>query len=132
MEVLGIKALYSTPKWPQGNAEAEKFMQPLGKALKTARVENRPWQQELNRFLLRYRTAPYSSTQVPPAELLFNRKVKGKLPVLAKRKVLNRHKKAKMNDMTKQQYNKEYVNAGTAEEGGPGGLGTPNNFPVID
>ena len=25
-QVLGIKALYSTPKWPQGNAEAERFM----------------------------------------------------------------------------------------------------------
>ena len=111
LEVLGIKALYSTPKWPQGNEEAERFMQPLGKALKTARVEHRPWQQELNRFLLQYRTAPHSSTQVPPAELLFNRTVKGKLPVLAKRKVLNRHKTAKMNDMTKQQYDKQYVNA---------------------
>ena len=111
LEVLGIKALYSTPKWLQGTAEAERFMQPLGKALKTARVENRPWQQELNRFLLQYRTAPHSSTQVPPAELLFNRTVKGKLLVLGKRKVLSRHKTAKMNDMTKQQYNKEYVNA---------------------
>ena len=30
---------------------------------------------------------------------------------MAKRKVLNRHKTAKVNDMTKQQYNKEYVNA---------------------
>ncbi len=55
LEVLGIKAKYSTPKWPQGNAEAERFMQPLGKALKTAHIENRPWQQELSRFLLLYR-----------------------------------------------------------------------------
>ena len=47
-------------------------------SLKTARVKNRPWQQELNRFLLRYRTAPHRSTQVPPAGLLFNRTVKGK------------------------------------------------------
>ncbi len=56
LEVLGIKAKYSTPKWPQGNAEAERFMQPLGKALKTAHIGNRPWQQELSRFLLLYRT----------------------------------------------------------------------------
>ena len=73
LEVLGIRALYSTPKGPQGNAEAERFMQPLGKALKTARVKNRPRQQELDRFLLQYGTAPHSSIQVPPVELLFNR-----------------------------------------------------------
>ncbi len=41
----------STPYWRQGNATVERFMQPLGKALKTAKVEGRPWRQELNRFL---------------------------------------------------------------------------------
>ena len=57
------------------SAEAERFMQPLGKALKTAQIQGRPWQQELNRFLLQYRTAPHSTTGVPPSELLFNRTV---------------------------------------------------------
>ncbi len=92
LEVLGIKAKYSTPKWPQGNAEAERFMQPLGKALKTAHMENRLWQQELSRFLLLYRTTPHTSTNVPPAELLFNRAVRGKLLLLNKRNIVNRHK----------------------------------------
>lgn len=82
LEILGIKAKYLTSKWPQGNTEAERFMQPLGKASKTGTVENRPWQLELSIFLLQYRTAPRSSTQVPPAELMFNRTIKGKLPVL--------------------------------------------------
>ena len=102
LEVLGIKAKYSTPKWPQGNAEAERFMQPLGKALKTAHIENRPWQQELSRFLLLYRTTPHTSTNVPPAELLFNRTVRGKLPLLNKRNIVNRHKITKKNETTKQ------------------------------
>ncbi len=48
METLRIKVIYSTPYWPQGNGEAERFMQPLGKALKTAHAERRPWRQELN------------------------------------------------------------------------------------
>jgi transposase InsO family protein len=61
LEVLGIKAKFSTPIWPQGNAEAERFMQPHGKALKIAHIENRPWQQELSRFLLLYRTTPHVS-----------------------------------------------------------------------
>lgn len=29
---LGIKPEFSTPLWPQGNAQVERFMQPLGKA----------------------------------------------------------------------------------------------------
>ena len=57
-------------------------MQPLRKALKTAHIENRPWQQELSSFLLLYRTTPHTSTNVPPAALLFNRTVRGKLPLL--------------------------------------------------
>ena len=109
LEALRIKPEFSTPYWPQGNAEAERFMQPLGKALKTAQIQGRPWQQELHRFLLQYRTAPHSTTGVPPAELLFNRTVKGKLPILNKRNVVNRHKQARENEALKQQYNKQYA-----------------------
>ena len=82
LAALGITPKFSTALWPQGNAEAERFMQPLGKTLRTAKAENRSWQQELNRFLLQYRTTPPSTTGVLPAELLFNRTVKGKLPIL--------------------------------------------------
>ena len=67
---LCINKNHSTPKWPQGNAEVERFNQPLGKASKAATIEGKVWQQELNRFLLQYRTTPHSSTKVPPAELL--------------------------------------------------------------
>ena len=109
LEALGIRPEFSTPYWPQGNAETERFMQPLGKALKTAQIQGRPWQQELNRFLLQYRTAPHSTTGVPPSELLFNRTVKGKLPILNKRNVVNKHKQARENDALKQQYNKQYA-----------------------
>ena len=58
-KVLGIDKDLSTPVWPQANAEVERFMQPLTKLLQTARIENRPWKQELNRFLLQYRTTPH-------------------------------------------------------------------------
>ncbi len=39
LKALGIQAKFSTLYWPQGNATVERFMQPLGKALKTAKVE---------------------------------------------------------------------------------------------
>ena len=40
LKALGIKAKFSIPIWPKGNAEAERFMRPRGKTLKTARIEN--------------------------------------------------------------------------------------------
>ncbi len=109
LKALGIQAKFSTPYWPQGNATVERFMQPLGKALKTAKVEGRPWRQELNRFLLQYRTTPHCTTGVPPSELLFNRTVKGKIPVITKKKITNRHKEARDNEKTRRERNKEYA-----------------------
>ena len=111
LTALGITPKFSTPLWPQGNAEAERFMQPLGKTLRTAKAENRPWQQELNRFLLQYRTTPHSTTGVSPAELLFNRTVKGKLPILQKRSILNRHREARQNEASKKEYHKRYADS---------------------
>ena len=110
LRTLGIKPEFSIRLWPQGNAQVERFMQPLGKALKTAKIEGRPWKQELNRFLLQYRTTPHCTTSVPPAELLFNRTVKGKLPVLQRKNIVNRHKEARENEDKRQKYNKRYAN----------------------
>ena len=108
---LGIKHETSTPDWPQGNSEAEAFMKPLGKAIRTARAENRNWVQEISRFLLSYRITPHSSTNIPPAQLLFNRPVRGTLPMLnPKDKVLNRHKEAKMNDAKAKTRARDYAN----------------------
>ena len=60
MDMLGIQFDPTTPKWPQGNAEGERFMQPLGKSIlmcnTNAHMENKVWQQELYRFLLQYRS----------------------------------------------------------------------------
>ncbi len=49
------------------------------------------------------------TTKVPPSELMFNRTVKGKLPILYKRNVVNKHKQARDNDKFGQEYNKEYA-----------------------
>ena len=84
-------------------------MQPLGKALKTTKVEGRQWRQELSRFLLQYRTTPHCTTGVPPSELLFNRTVKGKIPVMTKKKILDRPKEARDNEITRKERNKEYA-----------------------
>ena len=109
MKAFGINKDPSTPKWPQGNAEVERFNQPLGRTLTTAKREGKVWQQELNRFLLQYRTTLHATTKVPPAELLFNRVVNGKPPTLTKKPIVDRHREAKENEQSRKIYNKNYV-----------------------
>ena len=109
LHTLGISYDTATPKWPQGNAEVERFNQPLGRALITAKVDGRIWQQELNRFLLQYRTTPHATTKIAPSDLLFNRVVNGKLPTLVKNQTINRHKEAVENERLRAEYNKVYA-----------------------
>ena len=107
-KVLGIQWTTSTPLWPQGNAVVERFMKPIGKILKAAEIEGKKWKQELQRFLLQYRSTPHQTTGVAPCELLFNRPIRGYLPELPKRKVVNKHAVAKNHLEKKKQENKQY------------------------
>ena len=109
LKALGIKHDPTTPVWPQANGEVERFNQPLGKVIQAALIEGRPWRQELQRFLLQYRTALHSVTKFAPCQLLFNRQVRGKLPVIERKIVVNKHKQARANEIEKQKYQKEYT-----------------------
>ena len=67
---LGFKHRKITPLWPKANAEVERFMRTLGKAIRTARTEQKNSEKELQKFLRNYRSTPHSSTGKSPAELL--------------------------------------------------------------
>ena len=82
MRENGISHKKITPLWPQANSEAENFMKPLMKTIRSANVEGQQWKKALYRFLLNYRATPHSTTGFAPAELLFHRKIKTKLPQL--------------------------------------------------
>lgn len=69
-----------TPYWPKANAEAERFMRTMGKAIRTAHADGKNWRPALNQFLLNYRATAHSTTGVSPAELLFGRTIRTKLP----------------------------------------------------
>jgi len=84
MKELGANHTTSSPYWPQGNAEVERFMQPLVKAIKTAHVEGKDWKRSIYKYLLNYRATPHTTTGKSPAELLFNRQITTKLPNLVK------------------------------------------------
>ena len=50
--------------------------------MKVAHVEGKNWREELQKFLLVYRTTPQTSTGVTSAFLMLNRELKTKLPEL--------------------------------------------------
>ena len=75
-----------TPRWPEANAEAERFMRTLNKAVKTAKLEKGSWKQEIFTFLRQYRATPHSTTGLSPSELLNGRKLRTEMPTLVKRK----------------------------------------------
>ena len=78
----GIQHRKSPPLWPQANGEVERQNRTLLKSLKVAEAEGKKWKDELDRFLLAYRTTPHSSTGATPAFLMFGRELKTKLPEL--------------------------------------------------
>ena len=105
----GIQFKPCTPLHPKGNSEAEVFMKPLQKAILTAHADNQNWRKELHSFLLNYRASPHSTTKIPPAEALYNRPIRTKLPEPIT-KPLNsvQHKKLKAADEKVKRKMKEY------------------------
>ncbi len=102
MQENGIQHRRVTPLWPQANSEAENFMKPLTKAIRSAHAEGKQWTKHLYTFLLNYRTTPHITTKFALSELLFNRKVHNKLPQLQTLdpKISDAHAQAKENDIT--------------------------------
>lgn len=80
MTNIGAKHLKVTPRWPQANGEVERQNQSLLKRMKIAQAEGKDWKQEILSYLMAYRATPHPSTGRSPAELLFGRKIKTKLP----------------------------------------------------
>ncbi len=99
MKTWGIEFKPGTPLWPRQNAEVESFNRPLKKLLQTSKIEGNNWRKELHLFLLNYRSTPHCTTQVAPAELLFNRVIRTKIPVVKiTSKPSNKHKLVQQND----------------------------------
>eukprot|EP00795_Rhopilema_esculentum_P004164 gene4164-biopygen11942 len=103
----GIKLRNVTPYSPWVNGEVERFNRSLKKANQCAHAEGKDWREELNKFLLLYRTTPHATTGQCPATVFFGRGIKNDIPEYAKdgsqdteldRK--DREKKGKMKNYT--------------------------------
>ena len=80
MESKGIDHRFVTPLWPQANGEVERQNRSILKFLKICQAEGKNFKQELRGFLVAYRTTPQATTGVSPADMLYGRKVRTKLP----------------------------------------------------
>eukprot|EP00795_Rhopilema_esculentum_P010387 gene10387-19084_t len=78
----------------KSNASISRSSKPYKAQWRKERYGNKT--QELNRFLFQYRNTPHSTMAMAPSELLFNRKVQGKLPTLENHRIINRHKEARI------------------------------------
>ena len=82
LEENGIEHRRTTPLWPQANGEVERQNRSILKCLRIAQAEGRNWRSEMNDFLMRYSSTTHSTTGVSPAQLLFGRRIRTKLPQL--------------------------------------------------
>jgi transposase InsO family protein len=79
-DLNGVVHIKTTPRWAQANGEVERQNRSIVKRIKIAQTEGLDWKKELRRYVFKYRSTEHSSTGKSPAELLSNRKIKGKLP----------------------------------------------------
>lgn len=105
---FGIDHKFSTPYWPQGNAEVKRFMKTLQKMLVIADMQHMDLETCLLNFLFQYRNAPHCTTKVPPSQLLYNRTINGKIPSMEEH-IIDKHEIAKENENKAKSYNKEYA-----------------------
>ena len=82
LEDSGIEYRKTTPLWPQANGEMERQNKSLLKRMKIAQAEGKEWKKEIRKYLVAYRSTPHTTTGVSPAELLFGRNMRTKLPEL--------------------------------------------------
>lgn len=76
----GVRHYRTTPLWPEANGEVERFVKNVKKVVKASVATGRDWKHEIKEYLLNYRATPHSTTGRTPAELLFGRKIRTKLP----------------------------------------------------
>lgn len=111
-EEFGFKHHRVTPLWPKANGEAERFMRTLNKLVLASRIGGKDWTEELQSFLLAYRSTPHGSIGTSPFELLFKRTVRNLLPVIPDPDNSSpTHINSQRNDESRKRYNKEYADA---------------------
>lgn len=79
---VGIQLRHSTPYFPRMNGEVERMNRLIKKVLQISYNQNSKWWDDLQRFLLMYRTTLHSVTGVEPARLMLGHLPRDKIPTV--------------------------------------------------
>ncbi|XP_055622464.1 uncharacterized protein K02A2.6-like [Toxorhynchites rutilus septentrionalis] len=96
-----IKLITTTPYWPQQNGEVERQNRSILKRLIISQGINTDRINELNKYLLMYRSSPHSTTKRTPSEMLLGYNIRDRLPSIYQPKdvdeeIIDRDKDLKM------------------------------------
>ena len=69
-----------TPRWPQANGEAERFMRTLTKVIRIAHAGGQNLESVIFSFLREYSLTPHSTTGIAPSYACFKRRVGDVIP----------------------------------------------------
>ena len=83
-------------------------MQPLSIIIKAERIEQTDWENTAHQFLNSYRNTPHFVTKVPPAELMFSRKLRYTIPNISSKTDENVDEKVEQDDQTIKEKLKRY------------------------
>ena len=69
-----------TPRWPQANGEAERFMRTINKTVRIAQAGEQNTERAVFTFLREYRLTPHSTTWLAPSVVSLGRRVGDVIP----------------------------------------------------
>ncbi|XP_062551464.1 uncharacterized protein K02A2.6-like [Armigeres subalbatus] len=78
----GIRLESSIPYWPQMNGEVERQNRSILKRLRISQELGHDWRKELRQYILTYHSTAHPTTGKSPAELMFGRRIRTKLPYI--------------------------------------------------
>ena len=81
-QINGIKINNVAPYAPFQNGEVERMNRGILKRARISQALNLDWEDELNKYLLMYRTTPHSTTGESPSMILFNKNIRDKIPCI--------------------------------------------------
>lgn len=102
-----IQLISTTPWWPQMNGEVEVQNRAIVKRLKISQAENKDWKQDLQEYLLMYRSTPHTTTLKSPSEMMFGWNIRDKLPNISQ--PMERDEEVYERDKEKKEKEKQYT-----------------------
>ena len=91
-----------TPEHPQSNRLDEKMMASLVKVVHAALTEKKDPKEEVQKFLMMYRSTPHPSTGKCPSQLLNSRKLRLKFPSFILKPEGEIHKEAREKEQSRE------------------------------